>query len=100
MIGDDGSSALHHRNPVGVGRGGHQHGTVDKLVDVLDVLNETNLARNDSVTDRDTGTQGSSLALDLVTAKGCIGATRLNSLRTRLDNENLAALAVPSPFHI
>ena len=100
MVGDDGGSPLHDRHPVGIGDGGDEDGAIDEARDVAGVLDHADAAGGDGIADAEPGKQLLALARDLVGLEQAGLAARLHRLGPRLDDVDVAGLAVLGPFHV
>src|SRR5690606_18581209 len=98
-IGDDGRRALHYRLPIGIGHVGDQHVAALHARHLLHVANDARRAGADALADRAAAREHLGFLLERVALHAAAG-TALHGFRTRLQDIDLAGLAVLAPFDV
>ena len=99
-IGHDGRGALHHRLPIGIGHIGNEHVPGAHSGHFLHVADDARGSRADALTDRTAARHHASLlTLQCISLNRAPGAA-LYRLRTRLQDVDLARLAILAPLDI
>src|SRR5690242_11352494 len=99
-IGDDGRCLLHHRLPVRTGRVGNQHLTGPKRREIGSAGDMAYDAMGNLLADCSTRQQHAASLLEAVAFEAADRLTRSHRLRTRLDDVDVAIVAVLSPFNV
>src|SRR3546814_4927017 len=99
MIRHDSGSALHDRNPVGIGRLGDQNRAVLEIRYVGGAADHAGPTRRNRASDRGPRGEDLSLLLQPIVSESGGAARRLHRLRPRLDDVKLPGLAMLCPFH-
>ncbi len=98
-VGDDRRGALHHRLPVRVGHVGDQHVAGLDARHLADVADDARRAGADALADAAAGREHLAFLLQRVALDRAAGAA-LHRLRPRLQDVDLAGLAVLAPFDV
>src|SRR3546814_6701964 len=100
MIRHDSGSALHDRNPVGIGRLGDQNRAVLEIRYVGGAADHAGPARRNRASDRGPRGEDLPLLLQPIVPESGGAARRLHRLRPRLEAVKLPGLAMLPPFHV
>src|SRR3546814_16672114 len=98
MIRHDSGSALHDRNPVGIGRLGDQNGAVLEIRYVGGAADHAGPTRRNRASDRGPRGEDLSLLLQPIVSESRCSARSLPRPRPRLDGVNLPGPAMLFPF--
>ncbi|MNZ65162.1 hypothetical protein D3C78_833490 [compost metagenome] len=99
-VGDNGAGALHYRFPVRVGHVRYQHVASLDLVHFRDVFDDPYLAGADALADGTAFNQHGAGFLEQVTLHDVGLGTALHGFRTRLNDVQLAVIAVFGPLDV
>ncbi len=100
VIGYDRCSTFHDRDPVRIGRLRHQDRSVDETADLARTFDQADVARHDRVADAESRDQLPALRLDAIGFEGACLLAGLHGFGSRLDDEDLAGLAIFGPLHV
>ena len=99
-VGDDGGGTLHHRLPVGIGHVGDEHVARLHAVHLGSVTDHAHHAGTDLLADGTPVGHGLAVLLETVLFHHQTGVLTLHGLRTRLQDVELAVVAILAPLDV
>ena len=100
VVGDNGGSLLHDRDPVGIGHAGYENRAVLEPVDLVGVLEAQDFASRDGIANGKAAQQLLAFLAQGVGLERARFLLRLYSFGARLNDEKLSCLTVLGPFHV